>query len=154
MKDFLSKMEDAYGQEARTELALSFLHDHVPAWFTGWTLDPARAAEVSALGRLFNWWRVFDVEHQTMLESAEIQRALYVLSSYWPTCACGQQCSVLARDGGGAPLDRSLQTLGYLFSGMVRLKAWPQAREVMRLIEWNTERALIEREVAIAAGIA
>jgi len=55
----------------------------------------------------------------------------------WVTCACGNQCSVIPRDGEGQPDDYILRTLSAEvgFYGAIRKQNWEEAKNFLALIE-------------------
>ena len=60
----------------------------------------------------------------------------------WVTCACGQLCKVLSRDMYGGPKDVRLIELGVRFTGCIHYKNWPDALEILNLIERRTSELL------------
>ena len=61
------------------------------------------------------------------------------LSGGWVTCACGQLCDVLPKDGYAvAPLDNKLVNLGLSFCDNIEDKYWGKAKETLDKIEERT----------------
>ena len=49
------------------------------------------------------------------------------LAGGWPTCACGNQCAIIPRDGSGTPYDYFLCENGWKFYTSVLGRAWEDA---------------------------
>ena len=71
-----------------------------------------------------NWWAELTIlkelqkkgqENWTDEEREKVQD-LEMQACSWVTCACGNMCDIIPRDGGGSPLDEKLDHLGVLFS--------------------------------------
>lgn len=68
-------------------------------------------------------------------------------SSFWTTCACGNQCAIIPRQATGSPLDDELTELGVNFCGNIADGEWRQAHETLRQIEARAA-ILIAEELA------
>jgi len=53
----------------------------------------------------------------------------------WVTCACGNQCDIIPRDGIGLPDDRELQRLGISFHDSIKGADFIKAKETLANIE-------------------
>ena len=62
----------------------------------------------------------------------------------WVTCATGNQCASIPRDGIGAPRDEILKGLGELFTVTIQEGAFDWAGKVLKRIEERTTEILIE----------
>ena len=57
------------------------------------------------------------------------------LSGSWVTCACGNQCDVIARDENAVPKDPILRKLGVDFTNCIDSRFWNSAKQVLDQIE-------------------
>lgn len=64
----------------------------------------------------------------------------------WPTCACGQLCTVLDREDDGMPVDNKLADLGRDFYDKVYARKWKGALNVFKRIESRSAK-LIKLEI-------
>ncbi len=67
---------------------------------------------------------------------------LYEKASHWPTCACGQLCTLLDKQADGEPRDRMLKELGLKFMTDIREEKWCVALKTFKSIERRTARLL------------
>lgn len=90
----------------------------------------------------FNWLAVL----KDLADGMPLEEASFVLllnkASGWPTCACGQLCRNLPRDGIGRPDDECLASYGADFYKMVQDKEWRKAITLFHLIEQRTDQLL------------
>lgn len=57
------------------------------------------------------------------------------LSGSWVTCACGNQCAIIPRDGDGRPTDMGLYALGHAFHNQIDLELYTEASKTLMQIE-------------------
>lgn len=69
------------------------------------------------------------------------------LSSQWVTCACGNQCAILARDPSGRPQAHYLSSRGGDFYKYIVHGEWELAREALQRIEARAT-LLVEQELS------
>jgi hypothetical protein len=63
----------------------------------------------------------------------------------WVTCACGNQCSILDRDGDGEPVDDKLAELGSDFYYFVNDLDWKEAKTILKEIEKRSAKLIQEK---------
>lgn len=80
------------------------------------------------------------------LESRELSDR----ASQWPTCACGQLCSILPRTTDQSPVDQQLSNWGYRFYVKVHSRHWCEALELFRKIERRSAH-LIKKQLQAEA---
>lgn len=64
------------------------------------------------------------------------------LAGDWPTCACGQLCKQLPRDGQGRPMDYDTAKSGVEFMHDVAAANWSRAYARFQTIERRTQQLL------------
>jgi len=70
---------------------------------------------------------------------------LYILSSSWVTCACGNQCAIIPRhEENAVPKDKMLEQLGHDFSRNIRLRDKYQSLELLEEIEIRSTELIKE----------
>lgn len=80
----------------------------------------------------FDWNQFLSTEEHT---DEEWEEASW-LAAEWPTCACGNQCSIIPRDYmTGKPEDMTLYCLGMVFSNAIDGKSVQEAKEILMKIE-------------------
>ena len=91
----------------------------------------------------FNWYTELNKAIEAE-PSDERCKDLKNRASSWVTCACGQLCKALPRDGGGMPDDMRLAKFGICFTDCIYNKNWPDARIVLDKIEARSTELLQE----------
>ena len=85
----------------------------------------------------FNWYT--ELENAIKEEPTEEKHLeLLRLSDKWVTCACGQLCKNLPRNGNGQPRDEELFNYGIMFSYSISERYWFSALAILNLIEKRT----------------
>lgn len=88
----------------------------------------------------FNWYEALSKENITLKEWTHMG----ILSMYWVTCACGNQCDVIPRGDGGSPMDTRLRILGVDFEKQVRMRNKNKALETLYQIEQRSAELIQE----------
>jgi len=88
----------------------------------------------------FDWNAELDALIAGKAISHKESDSLFILSSQWTTCACGNQCDILPRRGlneryPGEPRDPELFALGSEFNDYIEGEEWAEAKECLRKIE-------------------
>lgn len=103
--------------------------------------DPSYA-EVNHLA-IVNWdYELFELKRHPDHEHR--WRRLKILASGWGSCACGQLCVVIPRDGLGRPEDQELSKLGSRFCMAIEAEDRAEARHVLNLIEDRSAKLISE----------
>lgn len=90
----------------------------------------------------FNWMAVLkDLAAGAKFTDAD-HRKLRMLAGCWPTCACGQLCRNLPRQGDGTPIDPILTLYGIDFFNFVEDMNWSHALSSFHNIEERTMKLL------------
>jgi hypothetical protein len=91
----------------------------------------------------FDWNAFLDnaINGSVNLHDTQHQNAVH-LSLNWTTCACGNQCDVIHRDGTGMPLDTKLADLGCIFYSKVSKGHWIKAKEILEQIEKRSKELI------------
>lgn len=91
----------------------------------------------------FNWLAVLkDLAAGMPITQGEYER-LVKKAGAWPTCACGQLCSLLPRSGPlGEPEDACLWSWGLTFYQSVKHRDWKYAMATFHKIEARTAELL------------
>lgn len=84
-----------------------------------------------------NWFE--ELQKATSLKEI---RTLKHLSGSWVTCACGNQCEVIPRDGLGEPRDEILAELGYEFHQIVNGMLDSKVAKYKEKVEFYRESAI------------
>lgn len=98
----------------------------------------------------FNWNEFLNKGDWSREELADA----YERSSGWVTCAVGNQCSVIPRDGDGKPFDKELQRLGvgfYYFLSSAAISEDPaieigKAKKILVKIEERSSKLINENK--------
>jgi hypothetical protein len=90
-----------------------------------------------------DWWKSLDTLKASG-KASEYHYSLLLRANGWATCACGNACTIIPRDGCGAPLDSKLRALGTRFANEVRDLKCDQARKTLRQIELRSAELLAE----------
>lgn len=69
---------------------------------------------------------------------------MYERASDWVTCACGNACAIIPRNGYGMPLDVKLNTLGYRFYNKIASLKELDALGVLDAIEKRSAEIIAE----------
>jgi hypothetical protein len=97
-------------------------------------------------GETFNWLAFLDarinVEDAGEWEISDNEAS--DLAGDWPTCACGNQCSIIPRGILGAPEDHELRSLGNLFFNAVDSRDWAAAKTTFLRIEKRSAELIAE----------
>jgi hypothetical protein len=95
----------------------------------------------------FNWFNFLTKPSITQIEWEEAR----VRAQSWVTCACGNQCAAIERDGDGQPEDLVLQTIGGKkgFFGAIKDKDVDAALHFLRLIEMQSGWLLQQKREAV-----
>jgi hypothetical protein len=70
----------------------------------------------------------------------------------WVTCACGNQCEIIPRNGDGSPQDEELSDLGIDFSTYIGAEEWRLAKVTLSRIEARS-KVLIDYYEAREKGL-
>lgn len=94
----------------------------------------------------FDWNHFLNRAIAGQITVAEEAKAMQ-LSSRWVTCACGNQCAIIPREGDccggpGAPNDEMLKDLGLQFDYEIRACAWRAAKMTLRDIELRADELI------------
>lgn len=93
----------------------------------------------------FNWLkclRALASGELSVPAGSELSYHLRRLAGNWPTCACGQLCTTLARGSLGAPVDPTLRALGLTFLNKVEQSDWRNALIAFEAIEARSSHLL------------
>ena len=124
-------------------------------WFEVLALAPNEGAMLKYLKSVNNTsfgvanWSFISADEMTWEEAVEQEGliVLEMLADSWVTCAVGQLCRDIPKDG-GAPVDSIAEALGEQFAGDIENKAWSDAIKTLVRIEENTARILSKQEKA------
>tara|TARA_R110000850_G_scaffold49576_1_gene122203 strand:- start:1610 stop:1921 length:312 start_codon:yes stop_codon:yes gene_type:complete len=89
---------------------------------------------------LFNWNKFLNQKEITEKEWSFAKD----LSVDWVTCACGNQCDVIPRYGGGGPKDILLYNLGMSFTYAIDTKNIQYAKDTLHKIELRSSELINE----------
>jgi hypothetical protein len=95
----------------------------------------------------FNWLAVLkDLAAGAVIDGNSFD-TLVEMANMWPTCACGQLCSVLPRkEPYNEPVDRTLYSLGLDFCYAIEETRWTEAMDLFHQIEARATELIIEMD--------
>lgn len=96
-----------------------------------------------------NWdWELMQLKQNP--QDTHRWHKLVIASASWVTCACGEQCAIIPRDGSGKPLDPELAKYGVGFNAAIEDQDRATARFYLNKIEERASVLIKEIEAAIA----
>jgi hypothetical protein len=90
----------------------------------------------------FDWMAALEQCQKEPEAAADCHKALVLMASDWPTCACGQLCKAVPRYMNGRPKDYELYELGIDFADQVGNHLWSDALATLHKIEARTVNVL------------
>lgn len=96
-------------------------------------------------GKPFDWNKFLDKAITKGVTASEQSKA-EKLAGDWVTCACGNQCSILEREGDGEPVDSELNTLGLDFNDEIHAENYRGAKKTLQAIEKRSAKLIAEKE--------